>query len=479
MDLRKDEQILGKSKRPLKRSIFLFVLSFITLLCLVLSILTYKSFNYSLYESYNKRMIDVLEYVYRHIDIEDLSECVETGIESEKYTELVSFMDSIMEDFDIHYLYIIKPYLNGDDYEMMNVISADTAEGRETDPDGYYLGFILKDVYEREELERYQLYLNKDNISYFKNFSTWGYDYTAMMPLINDKGEHFAALCVDIEVDDVERAIQTYTVANVILIAFLGAMFFSLFLLWMNRNITEPIRKLEKSVVSFAEKSHEQKDPALLNYEDPGIHTQNEVESLSNAVNQMSQDMRIYVNNIIDAEGKVEDMKNQVSHMDMLAYQDALTHVKNKAWYDKTELRVNEDISKGIARFGIIMIDLNNLKKVNDNYGHEHGNDYISGACHQICITYDHSPVFRIGGDEFIVLLENKDYDNRDALLDEMRAAFKAFAEDDSRQPWERYSAAIGMAIYDQEKDSCMNDVFKRADELMYKDKMDSKMARK
>ena len=252
-----------------------------------------------------------------------------------------------------------------------------------------------------------------------------------------------------------------------------------MFLLWMNRNITEPIRKLEKSVVSFAERSHEQKDPALLKYEDPGIHTQNEVESLSNAVNQMSQDMRIYVNNIIDAEGKVEDMKNQVSHMDMLAYQDALTHVKNKAWYDKTELRVNEDISKGIARFGIIMIDLNNLKKVNDNYGHEHGNDYISGACHQICITYDHSPVFRIGGDEFIVLLENKDYDNRDALLDEMRAAFKAFAEDDSRQPWERYSAAIGMAIYDQEKDSCMNDVFKRADELMYKDKMDSKMARK
>lgn len=477
MDLSKNEHY--KSKKPLKRSIFLFVLAFFTLLCFVLNILTYRSFNYSLYESYNKRMNDVLEYVYSHTDIEDLSTCVLTGEESPKYYELVSFMDSIMEDFDIHYLYIVVPYFNGDDYGMMNVISADTAEGRENDPDGYYLGYILRDVYELSELERYQSYLDKDNISYFKNFSTWGYDYTAMMPLINKKGEHFAALCVDIEVDDVEKSIKTYTSICVLLIVFSGALFFMMFLLWMNRNITEPIRKLEKSVVSFAERSHEQKDPALLNYEDPGIHTQNEVESLSNAVNQMSQDMRIYVNNIIDAEGKVEDMKNQVSHMDMLAYQDALTHVKNKAWYDKTELRVNEDISKGIARFGIIMIDLNNLKKVNDNYGHEHGNDYISGACHQICITYDHSPVFRIGGDEFIVLLENKDYDNRDVLFDEMRAAFKAFAEDDSRQPWERYSAAIGMAIYDQEKDSCMNDVFKRADELMYKDKMDSKMARK
>ncbi|SEF41795.1 diguanylate cyclase (GGDEF) domain-containing protein [Butyrivibrio sp. Su6] len=478
MDIRKDDQDLGKSKRPLKRSIFLFVLSFITLLCLVLSILTYRSFNYSLYQSYNKRMIDVLEYVYSHIDIEDLSECVETGIESEKYTELVSFMDSIMEDFDIHYLYIIKPYINGDDYVMMNVISADTAEGRETDPDGYYLGYILEDVYEREELVRYQMYLDKDNISYFKNFSTWGYDYTAMMPLINSKGEHFAALCVDIEVDDVERAIQTYTVANVILIAFLGAMFFILFLLWMNRNITEPIRKLERSVVSFAQRSHYQHDPSLLHYEDPGIHTKNEVESLSNAVNQMSQDMQVYVKNIIDAEGKVQDMKNQVSHMDILAYQDALTHVKNKAWYDKTEIRVNDDISKGAARFGIIMIDLNNLKKINDNYGHEHGNDYIFGACHEVCVIYDHSPVFRIGGDEFVVLLENRDFENRETLLQELKNAFKLFMEDDSREPWEKYSAAIGMAVFDKDKDSSMNDVFKRADKLMYEDKMKSKAAR-
>ena len=299
-----------------------------------------------------------------------------------------------------------------------------------------------------------------------------------MMPLINSKGEHFAALCVDIEVEDVERAIQNYTAANIVLIAFLGAMFFVLFLLWMNRNITEPIRKLEKSVVSFAQRSHYQLDPTLLIYEDPGIHTQNEVESLSDAVNQMSQDMRTYVKNVIDAEGKVEDMKSQVSHMGILAYQDALTHVKNKAWYDKTEIRVNEDISKGIARFGIIMIDLNNLKKINDNYGHEHGNDYIFGACHQICITYDHSPVFRIGGDEFVVLLENRDYENREKLLEELKIAFKLFMEDDSREPWEKYSAAIGMAVFDKDKDSSMNDVFKRADKLMYEDKMESKAAR-
>ena len=466
------------TRKPLKRSIFLYSLVFITLLCLILSIMTYYTYTTSLYRSYDKRMKDILNYVYTHIDIEDLSECVDTGVESEKYYELVSFMDSIMEDFDIHYLYIVRPAGVDGKQGVYNIISADTAYGREHDPDGYYLNYLMEDVYDIETADLYQKMLDKDEISYFKNFSYWGYDYTALMPLINSKGEHFAALCVDIEVDDVQKAIANYTVVNVILIILLGSAFISFFLVWMSHNITEPITKLEKAVVSLAKRSHEQTNPELLKYEDPHIHTHNEVESLSNAVNQMSEDMRAYVKNIVDAEVKVEDMKNQVSHMDVVAHQDPLTHVKNRAWYEKVQARVDEDIANGRACFGIIMSDLNNLKKVNDNYGHEHGNDYIFGACHQICVIFDHSPVFRIGGDEFVVLLENRDFENRKELIAQMKAAFELSSKDESKEPWERYSAAIGVAIYDSAIDKCMNDVFKRADENMYKDKVASKMAR-
>ena len=470
--------MMKENKRPIKRSIIIFALVFIALLCFVLSIIMYSTYTTSIYQSYNRRMLDILNYVDSHIDVEDLSECVESGEESEKFTALMAFMDSIMEDFNIHYLYIVRPVLEDDRMVMMNVISADTAIGRETDPDGYYLGFVLEDVYDRETLELYQQHLDMDEISYFKNFSSWGYDYTALKPLINADGEHFAALCVDIEVDDVQRAIKTYTVFNVILIVVLGIMFVTLFILWMNRNITEPLVRLEKSVVSFAERSHEQTNPDLLSYDDPHIHTKNEVESLSNAVNLMSIDMRNYVRNIIAAEDRVRDMKNQVTHMDMLAYQDALTHVKNKAWYDKIEERINADIEAGKARFAILMADLNNLKKINDNYGHEHGNDYIFGACHIICVIFDHSPVFRIGGDEFVVLMENRDYDDKDKLIEELKLAYEETSKDETKEPWERYSSAIGVAVFDSAVDKCMNDVFKRADEAMYKHKQESKMAR-
>ena len=469
---------MGFRKKPLKRSIFLFILGFITLLCLVLSIMTYHTYNNSIYESYNRRMTDILNYVYSHIEIDDLSECVDSSVESEQFKEMMTFMDSIMEDFDIHFLYIVKPVMDRDPIVMMNIFSADTAEGRATDPDGYYLGLLLDGVYEEKDVITYNEMMQKDEITYFKNFSTWGYDYTAALPLINSEGEHFAVLCVDIQVEDVERAIRSYTIINIILIIILGILFMIIFIVWMNHNVTEPIGQLEKSVVSFAMRSHEQKNPDLLNYEDPHIHSHNEVESLANAVNQMSNDMQLYAKNILDAEGKVQVMRTKVSHMDIVAYQDALTHVKNKAWYDKIEKRIDSDIAKGTARFGIVMVDLNCLKQINDTYGHEHGNDYIFGSCHQICIIFDHSPVFRIGGDEFVILLENRDYDDRENLINTLKVAFTKSSEDQKREPWDRYSAAIGYSIFDAATDKAMNDVFKRADEAMYKDKVASKKAR-
>ncbi|MCR5557089.1 MAG: diguanylate cyclase [Butyrivibrio sp.] len=464
-------------KKPLKRSIIIGCSEFIAMMCLILSIHTYKTYTQSLYSSYNARMTDILEYVERHIDKDDLAKCVETLEESEKFIELGKFMDGIMEDFDIHYLYIVKP-ISKDPPLMMNIFSADTALGRETAPDGYYLGLISDDDYESSEMVPYLEAMETDKISFFKNFSVWGYDYTASKLLKSSNGEPIGLLCVDIDVSELENNIRTYTITNIVLIIILGSFFITLFLIWMTRNITDPITLLEKSVVSFAERSHEQKDPELLTYTPPVIHTQNEVEALSNAVDMMSKDMKAYVKNILDAEDQVKDMRNKVSHMDMVAYQDALTHVKNKAWYDKTKERVDGDIAAGRARFGIVMVDLNHLKKVNDGYGHEHGNDYIFGSCHQICIIYDHSPVFRVGGDEFVVLLENRDYDNRDALFEQLKAAFELSSNNTDKEPWERFSAAYGMAIYEAGNDKSMDDVFKRADERMYKNKQETKSTR-
>ena len=158
--------------------------------------------------------------------------------------------------------------------------------------------------------------------------------------------------------------------------------------------------------------------------------------------------------------------------MSILAYQDALTHVKSKAAYDQMLEGLTQEIDEGKEpEFGIVMIDLNDLKKINDHYGHENGDKYIVGSCQQICEIYSHSPIYRIGGDEFAILLQGQDYANRTALFEEMERQFSKSGRDMDRQPWERYSAAAGMAIHNGEYGESIEKVFRLADERMYADK--------
>lgn len=87
-----------------------------------------------------------------------------------------------------------------------------------------------------------------------------------------------------------------------------------------------------------------------------------------------------------------------------------------------------------------------------------------------ICDVFQHSPVFRIGGDEFAVLLRNYDYQNRNVLVRQ----FKNIATEvntSAKHKWERIDVAIGIADYDPSDDRFVSDVVRRADRMMYENK--------
>ena len=159
--------------------------------------------------------------------------------------------------------------------------------------------------------------------------------------------------------------------------------------------------------------------------------------------------------------------------------QDALTHVKNRSAYIKAETQLNERINNDPdTSFAIAMFDVNNLKQVNDRFGHEYGDQYIIGCCHIICTTFKHSPVFRMGGDEFCVILTGEDYENRDELIQHLRDSVEASL--DSGAPlYCCYSIASGISMFMPGTDTCVSDVFTRADGAMYTNKKIMKAARK
>jgi electron-transferring-flavoprotein dehydrogenase len=74
--------------------------------------------------------------------------------------------------------------------------------------------------------------------------------------------------------------------------------------------------------------------------------------------------------------------------------------------------KINAAIEKGEQEpFAVAVFDINDLKKVNDLHGHKEGDACIRAACKKICTIFDHSPVFRVGGDEFIAILSGADYE--------------------------------------------------------------------
>ncbi|MBQ7153845.1 MAG: EAL domain-containing protein [Clostridia bacterium] len=149
-----------------------------------------------------------------------------------------------------------------------------------------------------------------------------------------------------------------------------------------------------------------------------------------------------------------------------LANHDALTGVKSKYAYLSLEKEINQQISAGtLSNLGVVFCDINGLKHVNDTFGHKAGDAYIKDACNNICTVFTHSPVYRIGGDEFVVILQGQDYRSRKRLVGRMI--------DISIDNLGTLNAvtACGLAEFCKDTDRSLSAVFERADADMYKNK--------
>ena len=143
---------------------------------------------------------------------------------------------------------------------------------------------------------------------------------------------------------------------------------------------------------------------------------------------------------------------------------DALTGVKNRHAYLDAEERLNSQIAERRApEFAIVILDVNDLKKVNDTDGHKAGDQYLRNACKIICDVFKHSPVFRIGGDEFAVIAQGSDYADIETLIQ------RVYAQNTRAKHGGGIVIACGMAKY--EGDASVAPVFERADQKMYENK--------
>lgn len=170
------------------------------------------------------------------------------------------------------------------------------------------------------------------------------------------------------------------------------------------------------------------------------------------------------VANQVEKENEYTDRLRAASEM---ANTDGLTGIKNRLAYEKAEEIMNGEILKGIMNpFSVAVFDVNNLKIINDKFGHEAGDELLCDASKMICDFFSHSPVYRIGGDEFAVILIGADFFDRKTIISSLR---KKIASNNIKQ--DGVIIASGLSDYDFNKDKLVEDVFSRADKQMYENK--------
>lgn len=155
-----------------------------------------------------------------------------------------------------------------------------------------------------------------------------------------------------------------------------------------------------------------------------------------------------------------------------LAFVDELTGLFNRTAFQRDveikPLHATADSTKALP-VSVLMFDLNELKKCNDNFGHEYGDAYITMAAREIGKLFDEwGKCYRIGGDEFCAILDTNDEAKLCSLLQQFTRNMKQL----NNPPFVvKISSAVGYAVYNPDQDQSLMDTKNRADKEMYEDK--------
>jgi diguanylate cyclase (GGDEF)-like protein len=233
---------------------------------------------------------------------------------------------------------------------------------------------------------------------------------------------------------------------NIIIVAVEVLVVASIFTMFYTKRLSKPIKELTRAAQMVDDGNYN----FALTYK-----SEDEIGRLTNTFIKLANNMKLHIN----------DLSSKV-------FVDALTSVSNKAAYNEKceELQKQIDENPEQTRFAIGIFDCNNLKKINDQYGHDKGDIYLQCASSAIEKTFKGCPVFRIGGDEFAVILTDENYQNRELLISRFDE-IKERVNQNAVNQWETVDIAMGCSEYIAQDDQMVEDVARRADRRMYENK--------
>ena len=434
------------------------LISFFTYFVLVGVLLSacYIRFSDNMIETYEAHGKEILNLAAEDIVIDHIPDYLSGDYDKDEYEATVRKLNLYPRYFDdVFYLYAYQ--LNGDGANATYLFDAKVDHDDPMELGGNYE--LEDDI--KAQIEKHGAGEPLDTVT---DDTEWGYLLTVSKPLLDSNGNFQGYLLVDFDLTRVRAANRLFIFK---LFGLVFALMMGVFALGMQAvavRITTPIEKMYLCLSKFKYATYQDREENLRSLKELDIHSNHEIQSLYEALLTSAESNLRYM----DEYRKVSEKLGAINEK---AHTDALTGVRNKAAFEEMAMvllgKMDHEKSPEIA---VIMADINNLKCINDKYGHKAGDEYIIGCCRVMSEMCTNSKLYRIGGDEFVIILAGDDYKNRQLLYQMLRSQFIDFYNDETREPWNRYSTSLGLAEY-RSTDSGLSDIMKRADEAMYAEK--------
>ena len=389
------------------------------------------------------------------------------------YTEFMfkrwlNIFEKAKDKFNIKYAYYLVP--TGEELHMYYFFNFYRGPSKYHGPN--FIN-ICPDVYEPRNEHKKMWEAWETGVSpqgYDRYDNQFGKTYAYYTPLIiNDR--KCGVICVEFETDKISSDILSNVLKQIIYMSLVVILSHILIMYIIYKKSLVKIENLNKAINLYSSS----KNVDIAQNIEKNISGNDELSYLAKSFSSLIYEIHNYLSYLQRLSSELYKTKNALDSereralvFEELSVKDSLTGVKNKNAYDISVKKLERKIAEGKANFALAVIDLNSLKYINDQYGHERGNFIIKKLSSLVCAIFAHSPVYRIGGDEFVILLENNDLRNINTLLKEFTDTIDKLSSDEQLNPWERVSAAIGVAHYDPKLDKNVKSIFNRADKEMY-----------
>ncbi len=375
-------------------------------------------------------MLDVSNTAAALLDGDTLEALEAEDRDTPEYQNALKILTCFESNIELEYIYCIRDMGDGSFVFMI-------------DPDPESPGQFGEHIPYTDAL--YQASLGVPSVDKEPYEDNWGRFYSAYSPVFSSARKVAGIVAVDFSAewyeDQINRQIRTtlmfvgasllIAVAVIVLIAARYRKHFGALFHEMNQ-VSDGIETLVREVSPGTE---------IASVEDDVAHSNDGFSELGAKVHALQN-----------------KLSEQIAIVRSQAYIDGLTRLGNRAAYEDHVRRLEEQIRQGTAAFSVILFDLNGLKEINDRHGHEKGDQVIVEAASVLRQAFDEGKLYRIGGDEFVVILEGANA-RTGAWLDEV------FGEKS------HVSLSKGYAVYDPQTDTEYRAVFNRADNEMYENK--------